>query len=107
VVDELYARTEGNPFFAEQLAAGRTNAEIGAELYISLKTAGVHVSNILRKLGVSAGCRPPPWPNAPAYCTPGSPGARYCDPYRPGGAQWRSSAAKPPQAGAAADRDQA
>jgi DNA-binding CsgD family transcriptional regulator len=35
------------------LAAGRTNAQIGAELYISPKTAGVHVSNILRKLGVS------------------------------------------------------
>ena len=35
------------------VAAGRTNAEIGAELYISPKTAGVHVSNILRKLGVS------------------------------------------------------
>ena len=26
---------------------------IGAELFISPKTAGVHVSNILRKLGVS------------------------------------------------------
>jgi DNA-binding CsgD family transcriptional regulator/tetratricopeptide (TPR) repeat protein len=35
------------------LAAGRTNAEIGAELFISPKTAGVHVSNILRKLSVS------------------------------------------------------
>ena len=35
------------------LATGRTNAQIGAELYISPKTAGVHVSNILRKLGVS------------------------------------------------------
>jgi DNA-binding CsgD family transcriptional regulator len=35
------------------LAAGHTNAQIGAELYISPKTAGVHVSNILRKLGVS------------------------------------------------------
>jgi len=35
------------------LAAGRTNAQIGAELYISPKTAGVHVSNIFRKLGVS------------------------------------------------------
>ena len=35
------------------LARGRTNAQIGAELYISPKTAGVHVSNILRKLGVS------------------------------------------------------
>jgi DNA-binding CsgD family transcriptional regulator len=35
------------------LAAGRTNAQIGADLYISPKTAGVHVSSILRKLGVS------------------------------------------------------
>jgi DNA-binding CsgD family transcriptional regulator len=35
------------------LAAGHTNAQIGAELYISPKTAGVHVSSILRKLGVS------------------------------------------------------
>jgi DNA-binding CsgD family transcriptional regulator len=36
------------------LAAGRTNAQIGAELYISPTTAGVHVSNILRKLGVTS-----------------------------------------------------
>jgi DNA-binding CsgD family transcriptional regulator/tetratricopeptide (TPR) repeat protein len=35
------------------LADGRTNAQIGAELFISPKTAGVHVTNILRKLGVS------------------------------------------------------
>ena len=35
------------------LAAGRTNPQIGAELYISASTASVHVSNILRKLGVS------------------------------------------------------
>jgi len=34
------------------LAAGRSNAQIGAELYISPSTAGVHVSAILRKLGV-------------------------------------------------------
>ena len=36
------------------LAAGRTNAQIGAELYISPTTARVHVSNILRKLGVTS-----------------------------------------------------
>ena len=36
------------------LAAGRTNAQIGAELYMSHKTASVHVSNILRKLGVTS-----------------------------------------------------
>jgi DNA-binding CsgD family transcriptional regulator/tetratricopeptide (TPR) repeat protein len=35
------------------LAAGRTNAQIGAELYISPKTASVHVTSIFRKLGVS------------------------------------------------------
>jgi DNA-binding CsgD family transcriptional regulator len=35
------------------LATGRTNAQIGAQLYISPRTAGVHVTNILRKLGVS------------------------------------------------------
>jgi DNA-binding NarL/FixJ family response regulator len=34
------------------VAAGRTNREIGSELYVSEKTASVHVSNILRKLGV-------------------------------------------------------
>jgi DNA-binding CsgD family transcriptional regulator len=54
------------------LAAGRTNTQIGAELYISPRTAGVHVTSILRKLGVTnrvqaaalaehAGlCHPPP-----------------------------------------------
>ena len=35
------------------LARGRTNGEIATELYISTKTASVHVSNILRKLGVT------------------------------------------------------
>jgi DNA-binding NarL/FixJ family response regulator len=35
------------------LAAGRTNREIAAELYISTKTASVHVSNILRKVGAT------------------------------------------------------
>ncbi|WP_269191634.1 helix-turn-helix transcriptional regulator [Blastococcus sp. VKM Ac-2987] len=35
------------------LARGRTNRQIGGELYISEKTASVHVSNILAKLGAS------------------------------------------------------
>jgi DNA-binding CsgD family transcriptional regulator len=34
------------------VAAGRSNPEIARELFISAKTAGVHVSNILAKLGV-------------------------------------------------------
>ena len=35
------------------IARGRTNREIGDRLFISQKTVGVHVGNILSKLGVS------------------------------------------------------
>ena len=35
------------------VAAGRSNREIASELFISAKTASVHVSNILGKLGVT------------------------------------------------------
>jgi len=48
-----YGLTDRELAVLRLLAAGRTNAQIGAELYISRTTAGVHVSNILRKLGVS------------------------------------------------------
>ena len=34
------------------LSQGRSNGQIGAELFISTKTASVHVSNILRKMQV-------------------------------------------------------
>jgi DNA-binding NarL/FixJ family response regulator len=36
------------------LAKGKTNSEIGAALFISHKTASVHVTNILRKLDVES-----------------------------------------------------
>ena len=36
------------------MAAGRSNSEIGQQLFISRKTASVHVSNILAKLGASS-----------------------------------------------------
>ena len=36
------------------VAAGRSNREIAAELFISPKTASVHVSNILGKLKVAS-----------------------------------------------------
>jgi DNA-binding CsgD family transcriptional regulator len=35
------------------ISEGRTNREIGERLFISQKTVGVHVGNILSKLGVS------------------------------------------------------
>jgi len=35
------------------VAAGRSNAQIGAELFISRATAAVHVTNIMRKLDVT------------------------------------------------------
>jgi DNA-binding CsgD family transcriptional regulator/tetratricopeptide (TPR) repeat protein len=35
------------------LAGGRSNGQIGKELFISTKTASTHVSNIIRKLGVT------------------------------------------------------
>jgi len=37
------------------VVAGRTNSEIAAELFISPKTASVHVSSILGKLGAANG----------------------------------------------------
>jgi DNA-binding NarL/FixJ family response regulator len=36
------------------LAAGRTNRQIGAQLFISPRTVGVHVSHILAKLGLAS-----------------------------------------------------
>jgi len=36
------------------IAEGRSNREIGAALFISVKTASVHVSNIMAKLGVAS-----------------------------------------------------
>lgn len=35
------------------IAEGRTNRQIGEELFISTKTASAHVSHILMKLGVT------------------------------------------------------
>jgi len=36
------------------LARGKSNREIGSELFITPKTASVHVSNILSKLGAAS-----------------------------------------------------
>ena len=53
VVDVSAVMTPREAEVLRLLAAGRTNRQIGAELYISEKTASVHVSNILGKLGAN------------------------------------------------------
>ena len=45
--------TEREREVLDLLASGATNRGIAASLFISVKTAGVHVSSILRKLGVA------------------------------------------------------
>ncbi len=55
--DESIDRLGLTPREAEVLslvAAGKTNRQIGEALFVSDKTASVHVSNILRKLGVTS-----------------------------------------------------
>jgi DNA-binding NarL/FixJ family response regulator len=46
--------TEREQEVLDLLAAGRSNREIAAALFISPKTASVHVSNILAKLGAAS-----------------------------------------------------
>ncbi|MHC3392213.1 helix-turn-helix transcriptional regulator [Streptomyces lavendulocolor] len=51
--DEGFGLTPREQDVLRLVAAGRTNRQIAEELFISPKTASVHVSNILAKLGVS------------------------------------------------------
>ena len=46
------------------VAAGRSNRAIAEELFISVKTVSVHVSNILAKLGVSSRTEAAAWAHA-------------------------------------------
>ena len=54
------AATDGAPLTPREaeilalVAEGRTNGEIGKQLYISTKTVSVHVSNILAKLDATS-----------------------------------------------------
>jgi DNA-binding NarL/FixJ family response regulator len=50
---DAFGLTEREREVLELLAEGRSNPQIAAELFISPKTASVHVSNILGKLGVT------------------------------------------------------
>ncbi|MEU4080708.1 hypothetical protein DEJ45_10470 [Streptomyces venezuelae] len=51
--DDTFGLTPREQAVLGLVAAGRTNRQIAEELFISPKTASVHVSNILAKLGVS------------------------------------------------------
>jgi DNA-binding NarL/FixJ family response regulator len=51
--DDPFGLTEREREVLRLVADGRSNAQIATALYISPKTASVHVSNIIRKLGVS------------------------------------------------------
>jgi DNA-binding CsgD family transcriptional regulator len=53
-ISGLAALTEREREVLDLLTAGRSNREIAAELFISPKTASVHVSNILGKLGAAS-----------------------------------------------------
>jgi ATP/maltotriose-dependent transcriptional regulator MalT len=52
----------------EHLALGQTNRQIADELFISIKTAGVHVSHILSKLGAANRRRRAPSPTGSVWC---------------------------------------
>ncbi|WP_406062470.1 AAA family ATPase [Streptomyces sp. NBC_01077] len=51
--DDSFGLTPREQDVLRLVAAGRTNRQIAEELFISPKTASVHVSNILAKLGVA------------------------------------------------------
>jgi DNA-binding CsgD family transcriptional regulator len=55
------------------VAAGRSNRMIADELFISVKTASVHVSNILAKLGVSSRTEAAAWAHAHPEPDPSTP----------------------------------
>jgi DNA-binding NarL/FixJ family response regulator len=51
---EAFGLTQREREVLELLAEGRSNQQIAEELFITRKTASVHVSNILGKLGVAS-----------------------------------------------------
>jgi ATP/maltotriose-dependent transcriptional regulator MalT len=68
-----YGLTDRELTVLRLLATGRTNPQIGAKLYISASTASVHVSNILRKLGVSSRVQAAAVAERAGLLTPGHP----------------------------------
>ena len=67
---DRFGLTEREHSVLALVAEGHTNREIGETLFISEKTASVHVSRILAKLGVPRASRPPPRRTAWDSCKP-------------------------------------
>ena len=65
--DNTAALSEREVQVLRLVAAGKTNQEISAELFISLSTAAHHVSNILSKTGVENRTRQLPTRTSTAY----------------------------------------
>jgi Bacterial regulatory proteins, luxR family len=68
------------------LVEGRSNRQIAEQLFISDKTASVHVTNLLSSWACTAGWRRPPWPAASAWASrlpvPDAPGLAVAAPLR-------------------------
>ena len=52
------------------LVEGRSNRQIAEQLFISAKTASVHVTNLLSSSACTAAWRPPPWRAASGWSSP-------------------------------------
>ena len=53
LIEQQHLPTRG-AFLARLVVARKTNAEIAAELFLSIKTVESHLRNLFRKLGVSS-----------------------------------------------------
>ena len=49
------------------MARGRSNSEIGRDLFVAEATVKTHVGRILAKLGAATACRPSSWPTRPVW----------------------------------------
>jgi DNA-binding CsgD family transcriptional regulator len=71
-IDTPVALTARELEVLRHVAAGRSNAQIADDLFISPKTVSVHVSNLLRKIGVTNRVQAAAWAEQVEIVLPGS-----------------------------------